>query len=200
MTSVFRSPRRINYTPAVLSFLVISLFGWYALRPTLQTIIFLRREIADFSKVNQQMEQKIEALIQAQSVYGAVEEQLPLLTEALPDDPEALPAIYRIREIVADSQATLSSSLVGSSPIIGTDKRQEISQHSEPIIKQLPITLTIQGNYFALETCLNNLLSQKRILTIELLTLYPSKGVRTDADSFTLELVVRGTVYYLSDS
>ena len=66
---VLAKPRSKAYTTIVFSFLAVSLFGWYAIMPTIQTILFLQREIKDKTQLSTQMEDKIAALIEAQSYY-----------------------------------------------------------------------------------------------------------------------------------
>ena len=59
MEPVLTKPVNQAYTAIIFSFLAVSLFGWYAIRPTVQTIVTLKREIADKTVLNKQMEDKI---------------------------------------------------------------------------------------------------------------------------------------------
>jgi len=85
-----KKPKMRASTTAVFSFLAISLFTWYAIRPTAQTIIFLRREISDKTALNEQMENKITALIESQDTYEKIKERLPIVQQALPPNPDGV--------------------------------------------------------------------------------------------------------------
>src|SRR5689334_1508190 len=76
LTPTLKKPKAQASTGAVFSFLAIALFALYAIRPTAQTIIYLRREIADKTVVNKQMEDKITALIEAQNTYESIQDRL----------------------------------------------------------------------------------------------------------------------------
>src|SRR5437762_11759734 len=84
LTPNLDKPENRAYTAIIFSFLVVSLFGWYAIRPTMQTIFTLKREIADNTEINIQMENKISALIEAQAGYQEVEPKIPIVNQALP--------------------------------------------------------------------------------------------------------------------
>src|SRR3989338_2007521 len=96
---VANKPQARAYTTAIFSFLAVSLFGWYAIRPTLQTILYLRREIIDKTDISKKMEEKISNLIGAQATYQSVENQLPLLHAALPTNPQAVSLVQQIKKL-----------------------------------------------------------------------------------------------------
>jgi len=82
LVPLLQQPVSRAYTTIIFSFLAISLFGWYAIRPTMQTIFELKREIADKTDLNQKMEEKISALIEAQAVYQDIETKIPVVTKS----------------------------------------------------------------------------------------------------------------------
>ena len=94
-------PTSKAYTTIVFSFLVVSLFGWYAIRPTIQTIIYLQREIRDKTELSKKMEDKISALIEAQAYYQEIEPLLPVIDQALPSKPDAIPVLIQLRNLAS---------------------------------------------------------------------------------------------------
>src|SRR4030042_3240810 len=101
---ILDKPRTRIYTAVIFSFLAISLFGWYAIKPTVQTIITLRKEIAEKTILNQQMEEKIASLIEAQNQYQAIHPQLSLLKEAIPSNPEAIELVIQTKNLVQTTE------------------------------------------------------------------------------------------------
>ena len=122
---IMKKPKARATTTAVFSFLAISLFVLYAIRPTAQTIIFLRREISDKTALNQKMEDKITALIEAQTNYESIQDKVPLVDEALPQNPDAIILARQLRNLANISGASISAMNMSSLPIV---TREEIGR------------------------------------------------------------------------
>lgn len=196
-------PKSHMYTTAIFSFLVVSLFGWYAIRPTIQTILFLRRQIADDQIVNQKMEDKITAMIQAQSSYQTVQAQLPLLTQALPDNPEAIDVVSSLRNLSQIAQASISSLSVSQSPLVATTQTATTSAVSslskKAKIASVPISLSLSGSFPSINTFLNGVLSMRRILTIQSMNIKQDmeSNVASGSATTSIRLVIKLNMYYL---
>ncbi len=167
---MMEKPKTRLYSTIIFFFMVISLFGWYAIRPTINTIFYLRREIADKTQVNKKMEDKINALIQAQSAYEAIQAKLPLLNEAIPKDPNVFPYLIRMRELAKETGATISATQVSSSPIaIEVLPGENKPSISKP--KPIAITFTISGTYPSLKQFFDILSQLRRLGSVDLLTI-----------------------------
>ena len=159
-------PKNRAYTTTILSFLVISLFLWYAIRPTVQTILELRREIRDDTDVNQQMESKISSLVEAQAVYQDSSNRLPLLPQALPKNPEMVALLLSLQNIAASANATISGVEVNAVPL-------EISEATGPgkplptDVVSNPVTISVEGKYADIKNFLDSLMNMRRIVTVK---------------------------------
>src|SRR3990167_3413112 len=69
----------------LLSFATVTFFTALAIRPTITTIGTLIRDIEDKRSVDTQLEAKLQALDQAQSLVASIETQEDLLKAALPE-------------------------------------------------------------------------------------------------------------------
>lgn len=162
--------RNSAYTAAVFSFLAVSLFAWYAVRPTLQTILFLRREIEDLTTVDQQMEDKISSLIEAQAAYQRIEPQLPLIDEALPTTPEALVLASQLRTIANITQASISGLSFSATPLL--DPAIQLPEDTAAVsLEPITVSLVIEGPYDTLTAYLSRLMQFRRLFTVESLTI-----------------------------
>jgi len=177
------SPKKRQFTTVVFSFLAISLFGWYAIRPTIQTILYLRRELKDKTKVNQQMEEKIAALIEAQASYQNIETDLPLLTHALPNNPNIILLVSALRTLANDSGASISGIQAADIPIlagetlVSTESATVTENPDEPVkptvpsgknkTVEIPISVTLSGSYPAIRSFLDGIINLRRIVSIE---------------------------------
>lgn len=164
---IIKRPRFRASTTAVFSFLAISLFLWYAVRPTAQTIIYLQREIADKTQVSQQMEAKITALIDAQATYENISDRLPILDQALPHRPDGAILARELKNIADASQASVSAIQIPSIPLTTDSATPGAKLTAQKPLQEFPITMVLTGAYPALKAFLNGLVSLRRIVTIE---------------------------------
>lgn len=199
---IINRPYTRTYTTVIFSFLAVSLFGWYAIKPTVQTILFLRREIADKTVLNQKMEEKITALIEAQAAYEAVQQQLPLVDEALPQTPEVIDAVTQLRNLAVISGASISAIQVSTVPILGQDATPS-AKTAQATKKQteFSITTVISGPFNIIRTFLDGVINMRRIITIETLNLNPvrEEALPGRAGANILRLVLKLNTYYLAN-
>ena len=211
-------PKNRAYTTVVLTFLAISLFAWYAVLPTIRTILYLRREIADKLIVNKKMEEKIAALIEAQAAYQGLKQKLPLLTEAVPKNPDVLILVAQLKNIATQNSASLSAIQIPTVPLFldteplplteSSTKTPNKSAQNVPTEKpytgarrvDVPISITVNGSYASILSFLEDVRMLRRIVGINGLSITPLHNtVNTATGSSTqLEVVLKLTLYYLT--
>lgn len=191
---VFKKPGVRTSTATVFSFLSISLFAWYAIRPTAQTILYLRREIADKTIINEQMENKITALIEAQSTYETIKARLPVVEQALPKNPDAIILARQLRNLASYSGASISALQIPSLPFLGSEATPGAKLASQPKqVVDFPVALVLRGSYRSLKTFIDGLLTMRRITAIDAITLKRSAKAATDDE---LQLSLKLSSYY----
>lgn len=172
ITPVLKKPKTQASTAAIFSFLAISLFAWYAVRPTAQTIIYLQREIVDKTALNKQMEDKITALIEAQATFETIQDQIPLLQQALPRNPDAVLLARQVYHIAAISNASISAIVVPSLPLVSQEATAGAKLAAiKPIVGDFPVTIVLTGDYPTIKSFLTNLLELRRIATIDTISI-----------------------------
>lgn len=191
---IMKKPKMRASTTAVFSFLAISLFAWYAIRPTAQTIIHLRREIVDKTALNQQMENKITALIEAQEKYQSIENRLPVLKQALPENPDAIILARQLQNLAIYSGASISAIQIPSLPVLGQEATPGAKLAPPKPLENFPISITLAGQYTSLKAFMDGLISMRRITSIDSIAfkLAPSKEIFTN----DLQLSLKLTSYY----
>lgn len=196
LSPVLKKPKMRASTTAVFSFLAISLFAWYAIRPTAQTIIFLRREIADKTVLNEQMENKITALIEAQATYETIKDRLPVIEQALPNNPDGVILARQLRNLAVVSGASISAIQIPSLPLLGQEATPGAKLAQQKPMDQFPVSLVISGSYISLKQFMDGLLTLRRITGIDAITIKPAlrQGLAGDA----LQLSIRLQSYYLT--
>jgi len=181
-------------TSAVFSFLSVSLFLWYAVRPTANTIIHLKREIQDKTVLNQQMESKISSLIEAQASYESVKDLLPILEDGLPHVPDAVRFARQIRTIADISQASISAIQIPQVPITTNEATPGANTGTQNPLQEYTVSVVVTGSYPAITSVLSHLHTLRRITHIEQLTIQQGKSIQTPGD--TLQLSLQLKTYY----
>jgi Tfp pilus assembly protein PilO len=180
---LINKPKNRIYTAIIFSFLAISLFGWYAIKPTIQTIITLRREIADKTEVNDKLEQKITTLIAAQAAYQEIQSQISIIDEAIPPNPEALDAVFQIRNLVNNTSAT-TSALTSSGVPFTIPKSTTPTTNNANNFVPFSLSTTVAGTYGSLENILSNLNNFRRMVVVDNFSMTPtSTEVKTASGS-----------------
>lgn len=191
---IMKKPKMRASTTAVFSFLAISLFAWYAIRPTAQTIIYLRREISDKTALNEQMENKITALIEAQEKYESIENRLPVLRQALPGNPDAIILARQLRNLAAYSGASISAIQIPSLPILGQEATPGAKLAPPKPLENFPVSITLTGQYPALKGFMDGLITMRRITSIDSIAFKLSTSKEAFAND--LQLSLKLTSYY----
>jgi Tfp pilus assembly protein PilO len=195
---LIKKPQNRVYTTTILSFLVVSLFLWYAIRPTVRTILSLRREIADNVKISKSMEEKISMLVQAQAIYQKEIDRLPLVSQAVPNTSTPLQALTTIRDLALQSGATVSGIQLTTARLTNPVATSGASL-TNPKPEKTTFSITIDGQYENIKTFLDTVVNLRRIITINSIIVEPLKKNQTDTLVVNpqLRLAVELTIYHL---
>jgi Tfp pilus assembly protein PilO len=193
---VLAKPKTKKYSTVIFFFLVVSLFGWYAIRPTIQTILYLRKEVADKIVVNQKMDDKINALITAQSLYESVSPRLTLLTDAIPENPHAVEIMKQLQQLSPPTQASLSGAQISTVPIVQTRKENESAKKTSVTYSDFPISVTLSGPYTSLSHYLSQLIAMRRIVKIQSISYAPARESASASATPFVQLVLQLNTYY----
>lgn len=184
---LFARPEVRAYTMLILSLFTISFFGYFAIRPTLTTITTLRRQIADSRFVDQKLQEKINALSEAQIEYEMIKPDLELILTALPKETRFPPFVKSLEKLATESGAKL------------TDLSFQTVNLSTPeattAAKEIPIgfSLTVSGDYSSLASFVKRLTSYERLATIEKMGLSTKK----EGEKEELQLTLTGQTFYV---
>jgi Tfp pilus assembly protein PilO len=198
------TPVRQAYTAIIFSFLVISLFGWYAIRPTMQTILTLKREIADKTEVNKKMEDKISMLIEAQATYQEVEPALLIIDQALPITSDALRAALNLQALASDSHVTITNIAISAIPLTNDTSPGGHEQTASSKLVNFPVSLSVIGAYVDVKQFIQGILNLRRIIQIDAMVFTPihaseplASGSATPT-STQVKVDLKLNVFYLS--
>lgn len=173
ITPFMESPKTKNYSTVIFFFLVLSVFGWYAIRPTIQTILYLQREIKDKTEVDKKMDEKIYALIEANTAYENNQQLFPVLNEAIPTSPDALDIARQMNVLAQEKGVLLSRLQMGDIPLASSSAI--LRKKSDKPYSEIQITCQLEGPYASIISYLKELVAIRRIITIQSMTFAPLK-------------------------
>lgn len=200
---ILTKPANQAYTAIIFSFLAVSLFGWYAIRPTIQTIVALKREIADKTVLNKQMEDKISALIEAQATFGDVEKNLVVISQALPATSDPVAAVAQLQALAQETNVTVTAlslpSLALAPKLIGKQ------QSPSPSIASFVVPISVTGTYTNVKNFLQGIDALRRIIQINSMAFAPraarvsqsTESATIEATGTMVEVDLKLTVYYM---
>ena len=106
---VVNDPLMRVYFSLALSLFLVTFLVIFALSPTINTVLGLRRKITDEEKITTTLDAKINALVAAGENYNQQAAQLALLGQALPDKPYPEGIIANVLGTATASGVTVSS-------------------------------------------------------------------------------------------
>lgn len=162
---LFKKPRVQAYTMLILSLLTMSFFGIFAIKPTLKTIAQLQKKIADSRIVNEALEQKIIHLSQSKEEYKKIENDLPLISKALPKEPQFSFFLKDLESLTQAVGATISSVRLESI---------ELTKKNSQSSTKISGSLKLLGDYSSCKDFLNRLLTSARIYTVDSFEIRPN--------------------------
>jgi len=199
-------PATRAYTAIIFSFLVVSLFSWYAIRPTMQTIFTLKREITDKTDLDKKMEDKISALIEAQAAYQDVEPNLPIVNQALPVTSDAVRAARQLQALASDSHVTITGISISNVPLAADTGPREEQKIAPNKLTDFPVSLTVTGAYLDIKNFIQGALNLRRVIQIDSMVFSPVRASGTIATnsatptSTQIKLDLKLKLFYLSSS
>jgi len=179
VTPLLKTRRVQAYTMIVMSLFTVSFFGMLAVRPTLETITTLQKQIEDRTLINQKLEQKINALIIAQAEYQKIAGDIPAIYNMLPQQPNITSLIIKLEEVAIAQGVSLTNLDFNPVTVFGTNDVTQVPAASSAAetkdvlaaeafaVVPLSFSITFTGGYQELVNVITQLTRMNRIVTIE---------------------------------
>jgi Tfp pilus assembly protein PilO len=166
------------YVEIFLTLTAISLFGIFAIRPTIITIGKLLQEIKAKEETLKTMNDKISNLNIAKDLYIRESEKIKLVEEAIPRHPEPDLLALQIEELAKADNAFINSLTIESTKIVGEPSPEDD--------QTLTLTLNLSGSYSNLIKFANDVESLRRPIKYDGLTISST----STKDSNVLNLIL----------
>lgn len=197
---VLKKEKNKQYGILALTFFTLTLFGIFALNPTITTIIELRKTLEDARSVEAQLAQKIQDMQTLRAEYDSLGMDLELIDNAIPDGPAATRFTGQLQAIAQDTGVSMRGLSVGSISIAGAVPANENpsttsiinnAASSELGLSPYIFTVSVRGTYPQVSTFLNTLGNFDRVVDIKSISV--SRETTTSSD---IGMSIQGVVYF----
>ncbi|MBI2622114.1 type 4a pilus biogenesis protein PilO [Candidatus Microgenomates bacterium] len=187
---LLRDKRNSAYFMLILSLFALSFFGIFAIKPTLQTITQLQREITDNNLVYEKLKEKNRNLLTLQSEYKQIEQDLPVVYAALPEQVDAPTFLLKVRTLVNTHNLSVTNLSLGKSSLSGQENVDKKTTNS------VTFNLSVSGSYQNIKQFLNELTSLDRLVTLNTIEITPNSS---ETGENKLSIQISGSIYTLFD-
>lgn len=171
-----------SVTMAILSLLTLSLFGFFAISPTLSTIAQLNRQLDDKKVIDQKLDQKIQNISSLQQQYVAIQADLPLINAALPQRPEPSYLLGQLDAIAKKFNITISQIQVSSI---------SLTKPKTTVTVEFPFSISASGTKENMSSFIEELSFFDRIVVLDQIAI--SQDVTQDQVG---QITLQGNGYY----
>jgi|SRR5579885_295497 len=96
-------------TSLIFTFAAFSFFGIFAIKPTLTTIVSLKKQLADNEQLEKQLSTKIKNLSTLQNEYSLLTPQLSYVFAAIPQNPSVPILLGKVQALATENNLTVLS-------------------------------------------------------------------------------------------
>lgn len=175
-----------NYAPIIFTLLTAALLVFFAIKPTLETILVLQKKLADSNEVLQKIELKANNLSKGKENYDNMDPNIKNKIAMFIPNIVNLKSIIALLEQSAKANEASISALQIQPLVINTKDLDGIGSMGE-----VSFVFNVEGDYTKLITLLQNLKASNRLISIDNLSLSKVN------DSKLLIMSLSGKAYYL---
>lgn len=146
----------------IFSITAVIFFAIFAIRPTLQTMSELIKEIENKRSLDTQLGQKIASLSTAQTQYQLYSSQFYLLDEALPKTAQINRNLQIIEKIASDNRLVIQAITTSSVP----DELEE-AQALSASRETLTFNVDVSGDYLSIRQFIEDLMDSRRMMIVD---------------------------------
>jgi Tfp pilus assembly protein PilO len=187
--SSLESEKNQKYLGIILTFCALSFFGFFAIKPTVSKIFQLQKEISDSKIVLEKLNTKIGNLSQLRTQYSNLQNDLPVVTNAITIQPETTLLFGQIQTAGKMSDLTIKKLQNFEVKIIKNDNSQKKDYYS------YSFSIAGSGASENIYKFMQTLTNMERVISIDTFSTSNVSGQSSDLPEFNIQ----GTAYFKSD-
>lgn len=181
-----RQEKAKKFTTIVLTLVASIILGFFAISPTLSTIANLQKQIDDDQFVDQKLQEKINNLSTLRQKYNDIQNDLPVVYDAIPKSPQIPPLVAEIQTIAQNSNFNISGIQTFT---VNLSKQSTSPQKSS----SFNFGLSGQGSYGDMLNFMDQLVGFQRIITIDNIAI---SKVNAGNNQSALQLSIKGAAFF----
>lgn len=163
---ITRLPIVKTYGSTIFTLIVMAIFIFFAIKPTVETILVLQKKLADSEAVLEKVQNKANHLSLGKKNYENLDPNIKTkMQNAIPDTAEFRSLIQTLETSAKTYEASVSALQIQPLVIIPKEDNQVGS------LAEIEFTFNIEGDYSNLTSLLQDLKSSARLISIESLSL-----------------------------
>lgn len=175
-----------NYGSTIFALLTISILTFFAIKPTIETILVLQKQLADQTEVLQKVTQKANDLSLGKKNYDNLDQDIKSkIVNAIPDSLTLKSVIQTLDQSAVIHEASISALQI--QPLVIDTK----TTNQPGILSEVSFVFNTEGNYQNLVSLLQDIRRSSRLISIDSLSM--SKA----SEGETLIMSLSGRAYYL---
>lgn len=175
-----------NYAPAVFALLTMSILTFFAIKPTVETIIVLQKQLTEQKQILDKITEKSSSLSLGKKNYDNLDADAKLkISSFIPDSVSLNTIIKNLEDTAKIYDASVSALQI--QPLTIPAKTEE---HIGTISEMLFI-FNAQGDYPKLISLLQKLMTSSRLISID------SVSISTTSEGGSLLMSLSGKAFYL---
>lgn len=181
----FKKDKTQKISSIVFSLLALSFLGIFAINPTLSTIAKLRKDLDDSRFVSQKLQEKISNLHSLQQGYSAIQNDIYVVMNAVPKDPQLPTIMGQIQALSQRNNIDISSIQSFEVEAVGiSNKPKDFSSFS--------FSVSGNGSRESIANFASSLVGMQRVISVENLSI--SKNANPSSQTVSFDL--KGKAYF----
>jgi Tfp pilus assembly protein PilO len=186
-TLPYLSPERSQkFFGIILTFCAISFFGFFAIEPTVSTILKLQKELSDNQFVLDQLETKIKNLTTLRKQYFSLQSDLPMITNTITVQPDVHLLFAQIQSIAQTSGVAIKKLQNFAVEVLIDDRNVNKKYYSYSFI------VAGIGSFENISKFTQTLTNMERVVDIDVFSV---KNI-ADPKSESVDFDIQGTAFF----
>lgn len=173
-----------DYLYVILFLLIFSIFIVFAIKPSLTTAYSLKKEEVDLTKIDMVYEEKISNITSIQSQIEENRDNLPLLNQALSEQPEVNKIIEDVKNTADKNSITINKASIVDINFSKTNKEKQ----------NVKLKMEVTTSFDNLKQFITEILAQRRLKLIDELIVSKDKD-SSGSGNLKVNFIING--YYL---
>lgn len=153
--------RTQKFISIVLTLLALSFFGFFAINPTISTILKLQKELSDSQFVYNQLDSKIKNLSILRNQYANLQNDLPIIIDAVSMQPDVHLLFAQIQTVARESNVKILKLQNFEVEVLKNNKGPEKQYYS------YSFSIGGSGSFENISNFLSTVTSMQRVINIE---------------------------------